>query len=105
MQNIAAREAKLQFDKMLDSAQREPVLIKKHGRPFAVVLSAAEYEQLKMAWLRVKLAVGEEQARRSEFADPGMEDLIAELDRESGKKTGPGQNRADIKPGYRRMPD
>ncbi len=82
MQNIAAREAKLHFGKMLDSAQREPVLIKKHGRPFAVVLSAAEYEQLKMARLRVELTAGEEQAKRGEFADPGMEDLIAELDAE-----------------------
>ena len=80
MQNIAAREAKLHFGKMLDSAQREPVLIRKHGRPFAVVLSAVEYEQLKMTRLRAELAIGEEQARQGEFADPGMAGLIAELD-------------------------
>lgn len=44
---IAANEAKQSFGKVLDSAQREPVLIQKHNRPTAVVLSAQEYERLR----------------------------------------------------------
>jgi len=47
MSTIAANEAKQSFGKMLDSAQREPVLIQKHNRPAAVVLSALEYERLR----------------------------------------------------------
>ncbi|MBN8708786.1 MAG: prevent-host-death family protein [Verrucomicrobia bacterium 61-8] len=44
---IAANEAKQSFGKVLDSAQREPVLIQKHNRAAAVILSAEEYERLR----------------------------------------------------------
>lgn len=47
MTTIAANEAKQSFGKVLDSAQREAVLIQKHNRPAAVVLSAQEYERLR----------------------------------------------------------
>lgn len=50
---IAAAEAKSRFGEVLDAAQREPVVINKHGRAFAVVLSAEEYarfEALEDAW-------------------------------------------------------
>ncbi len=53
VQNIAAAEAKNRFGEVLDTAQREPVIIKKHGRAFAVVLSADAYarlEALEDAW-------------------------------------------------------
>lgn len=46
-QTIAAADAKNHFGEMLDTAQREPVIIKKHGRAFAVVLSADEYARLE----------------------------------------------------------
>ncbi|GAT34790.1 prevent-host-death family protein [Terrimicrobium sacchariphilum] len=44
---IAANEAKQSFGKVLDAAQREPVLIQKHNRATAVILSAEEYERLR----------------------------------------------------------
>lgn len=47
MITIAANEAKQSFGSVLDSAQREPVLIQKHNRPAAVILSAHEYERLR----------------------------------------------------------
>jgi antitoxin Phd len=47
MKTIAAKDAKNGFGRMLDTAQREPVTIEKHGRPVAVVLSLEEYQRLE----------------------------------------------------------
>ncbi len=63
---IAAREAKEHFGKLMDTVQREPVTIEKHGRPVAVVISQTEYDQMKLEHLRAKLAVGEAQLDRGE---------------------------------------
>jgi len=83
MRNIAAKEAKTHFGALLDSAQREPITIQKHGRAVAVVLSAQEYNDMKRAQLRAELAVGEAQADRGQFAeDYSLEGLINELDKE-----------------------
>lgn len=46
MRYFTARDAKNQFGRLLDTARREPVLVSKHGRPVAVVLSYEEYERL-----------------------------------------------------------
>jgi len=42
MKDIAAREAKNRFGTLMDTAQREPVAIEKHGRPLAVLMSVEE---------------------------------------------------------------
>jgi antitoxin Phd len=47
MYRIAAREAKNEFGRLLDNAQREPVTIEKKGRPVAVLLSIPEYQRLE----------------------------------------------------------
>jgi len=55
VRSMAAVDAKNRFGELLDAAQREPVTIKKHGRPVAVVVSAEDYkelEELKLARLR-----------------------------------------------------
>ena len=84
MRNIAAKEAKTHFGELLDSAQREPITIEKHGRAVAVVLSTQEYNEMKRAQLRAELAIGEEQANRGEFAeDYSLEGLINELGNEA----------------------
>lgn len=44
---VAANEAKQSLGKVLDAAQREPVLIQKHNRAAAVILSVEEYERLR----------------------------------------------------------
>ncbi len=65
MKKLAALEAKNRFGELLDTAQREPVTIEKHGRPVAVVLSSNDYEELE----RMRLAV-----LKSEIAK-GLEDI------------------------------
>lgn len=47
MRAVSALDAKNRFGKLLDTAQREPVTIEKHGRPVAVVMSTAEYDELQ----------------------------------------------------------
>jgi len=44
--NLASKDAKNKFGEMLDTAQREPVVISKKGRTVAVVMSKQEYERL-----------------------------------------------------------
>lgn len=47
MSTLNASEAKREFGDLLLKAQKEPVRINKNGKPVAVVVSAAEYEQLE----------------------------------------------------------
>ena len=61
MRTLAALDAKNRFGELLDTAQREPVTIERHGRAVAVVLSAEEYgelQALKLAVLRAEIAQG-----------------------------------------------
>ena len=58
MLNIAAREAGANFGELMDTAQREPISIEKHGRPVAALMSAIEHERLKLDLLQTKVSVG-----------------------------------------------
>ena len=78
MKSIAAKEAKNKFGEMMDTVQREPVTIEKHGRPVAVIMSANEYEKIKLERLRAKLAIGAAQADRGEFSSKTKDDIINE---------------------------
>jgi prevent-host-death family protein len=81
MSTFAAREAKTRFGELLDTAQREPVTIEKHGRRVAVVLSANEYDALvaiKREQLLAELQVGLDQLERGEgraYDESGLGDL------------------------------
>ena len=81
MSTFAAREAKTRFGELLDTAQREPVTIEKHGRRVAVVLSAGEYDNLlafKRDRLLAELQVGLDQLERGEgraYDEAGLDDL------------------------------
>lgn len=69
MQSIAAKEAKTHFGELMDTVQREPVSIKKYGRPVAVIMSAEEYKQFKLERLRARLSIGEIQLDRDNAVD------------------------------------
>ncbi len=56
MKSISAREAKLKFGELIDSARAAPVTIEKHGRPVVVVLAIEEYERL--ARISTPIAIG-----------------------------------------------
>ena len=44
-----ATEVKTRFGEFMDKAQKEPVMVEKTGRKFAVLLSYEEYERLVAA--------------------------------------------------------
>jgi prevent-host-death family protein len=80
---MTAKEAKNNFGKLVEDSQREPVVIKKHGRPARVLMSAEEYRQVNLQQLRAHLAKGEQEAERGEFVDLSLDDLLKELSVES----------------------
>ncbi|MFA7233263.1 MAG: type II toxin-antitoxin system Phd/YefM family antitoxin [Terrimicrobiaceae bacterium] len=47
MLTLSANEAKQSLGRILDAVQREPVMIRKHNREAAVVMSPAEYDRLR----------------------------------------------------------
>lgn len=69
MISIAAKEAKNNFGEMMDTVQREPVTIEKHGRPVAVVMSAREYREMKLERLKVEVKKGTDELDRGEGTD------------------------------------
>ena len=48
MQTISSNLAKQTFGRVLEKAQREPILIEKHNHPAAVLLSVSEYDRIKL---------------------------------------------------------
>jgi len=44
METISASDAKNRFRALLNKVQTEPVIISKHGRPVAVVMSAMDFD-------------------------------------------------------------
>ena len=95
MSTIAAREAKLRFGELLDTAQREPVTIEKHGRRVAVVLSAAEYDALvamKRDRILAKIQVGLDQLDRgkgSAYDAAGLDALADRIKRAGAERAKP----------------
>lgn len=47
MRTVSASDAKQNLASVLDTAQREPVMIRRQNRDTAVVLSPAEYNRLR----------------------------------------------------------
>ena len=48
MRVVSATDAKQRFASVLDAAQREPVLIRRQNRDVAVIMSAEEYERIRV---------------------------------------------------------
>ena len=85
MVRMSANDAKSRFGQLLDTTQREPVTIEKHGRPVAVIMSKAifdEFEALKLERLRAEVRVGLEALAEGKFVevdDTGLQALAEEL--------------------------
>jgi antitoxin Phd len=47
MKTVSATDAKQRLAALLDAAQREPILIRRHNRDVAVIMSAEEYEKIR----------------------------------------------------------
>ena len=46
VKTVTARQAHAHLGEVLEDSQHEPVIIKKNGRPYSVVISVREFEQI-----------------------------------------------------------
>jgi len=79
MQNLSAHDAKARFGQLLDTARREPVVIERHGRAVAVVLSKEDFDELnaiKLERLCTEIAAGIAAVERGEYTDYDAAGLV-----------------------------
>src|ERR1035437_2734219 len=80
---MSVREARANFGDLLGSVHytKEPVIVEKQGRPFAVVISTEDFEQLNQAREEFFAVIDRIQAR-NEDKDPDevMRDVTAEVE-------------------------
>ena len=58
MKEIAARDAKNRFGRLLDTVQSAPVRVTKKGRAVGVMMSIQQYERLRgAAWERLTMTI------------------------------------------------
>lgn len=80
MDTVPAADAKTNFGALLDKAQREPVTISKNGRPVAVIMSAAAFEEqqhIKLEFLRRAVGKGLDDVKRGKVVS--AEDAFAAI--------------------------
>lgn len=65
MRSVSATEAKQNLAALIDAAQREPVVIRRHDRDAAVVLSPQEYDRLRGMSIREFQRVCDDIAERA----------------------------------------
>lgn len=91
MQSVSAHDAKARFGQLLDTALREPVVIERHGRAVAVVLSKEEYDELndiKLQQLRAEINLGLVDLQHGAYTDYEASELpkLAERIKAAGRK-------------------
>lgn len=90
MKKLASAEVKQRWGEVMDTVQREPVTIEKHGRAVAVLISADEYnamEQLKLERLRHEIEVGLNSGDPEDFDLPAFHtEMEIEMDAEQKNK-------------------
>jgi antitoxin Phd len=83
MRTISATEAKQNFAALIDSAQREPIVIRRHNRDLAVVVSPQEFDRIRgvraAEYLRKARQIGEQAVARG-MNEQILERLLAEDD-------------------------
>ncbi len=81
MRTISATAAKQNFAELIDTAQREPVRIRRHNRDLAVLISPAEYDRMiEDRWKefdRVS-ALLSAQAKASGLTEDTLKEILAE---------------------------
>ena len=81
MKEMAAKDAKNRFGRLLDAAQSAPVRVTRNGRSVGVMMSVQQYERLRgAAWERLTAtmdALGREASARG-LTEAGLEALLAD---------------------------
>lgn len=80
MKTMSATVASKEFGRFIDTAQREPVLLTKKGRPVAVTVSVADWEELTALRIERGIAAGLADVvagRVTELTDASIEERLA----------------------------
>ena len=83
MQSFTANQAKTQFGQFLDTAQREPVQVMKHDRVVGVMVSAKDYEAMRLFYadrLQHRLAQSAQLAKAAGLSENKLDELLSERD-------------------------
>ena len=83
MQTFTANQAKTQFGQFLDTAQREPVQVMKHDRVVGVMVSAKDYEAMRLFYadrLQHRLAQSAQLAETAGLTAHQLDELLKERD-------------------------
>ncbi len=81
MQTYTANEAKTRFGEFLDKVQREPVRVMRHDRVVGVMVSAEDYEAMRVFYADRLLKTMDETAAAAEQAGltpEKLEQLLAD---------------------------
>ena len=81
MKEIAARDAKNRFGRLLDAAQATPVRVTRNGRAVSVMMSIEHYERLRgAAWERLAATMDSlaRDAAGKGLTETGLETLLAD---------------------------
>jgi prevent-host-death family protein len=81
MKTVTATDAQSHFGELLMQAQGEPITITRNGKAAGVMLSAKDYEELKLQAVRQALIEGEESGDAGPF---DMKAIIDEAKKEAG---------------------
>ena len=83
MQSFTANQAKTQFGQFLDTAQREPVQVLKHDRVVGVMVSAKDYEAMRLFYadrLQHRIAQSAQLAEAAGLTENKLDELLSERD-------------------------
>ena len=81
MQTVSATEAKQNFAAILDKAQQEPVLIRRHDREVAVLVSPKDYARIRQLQVAELNRLAEEvsrQAKENGLTEEILQQILAE---------------------------
>jgi prevent-host-death family protein len=81
MEFVSATYAKQNFAAVLDRVQRNSVIIRRHDRDIAVLISPQEFETLRQLRIKELVALTEESSRYAEskgMTDELLEQLLAD---------------------------
>ena len=83
MQSFTANQAKTQFGQFLDTAQREPVQVMRHDRVVGVMVSAKDYDAMRLFYadrLQHRIAQSAQLAEAAGLTKNKLDELLSERD-------------------------
>jgi len=78
MQTMTANDAKTRFGEFLDLAQRAPVRVLRHERVIGVMVSAQDYEAMRIFYANRLAHTLAQSAQQANLSQPQLDALLAD---------------------------